>query len=154
MGALNEHLGADRMPGMGPVIEQETFTPFLKDQSFIVRRGVVIEKDSEDAGHTGKETKLRPGCVVVRIETGANKGKYVPVDHASAPVAASVQQAGILENVVSMRKRDGTDDVEDQHALIVIGGVIDQDEIILVDALYIEEVKAALPLCHFILDPA
>jgi len=150
---MNPHLGQDRMPGPGPTIEQETFEPFLKDQTFIVRRGVVIEKDSEDAGHTDLEHKLRPGCVVVRIETGANKGKYVPVDHASAPVAASVQQAGILEGVVNMRKKDGTDNVEDQHALIVIGGVIDQDRIILVDATYIEEVKAALPLCHFILDP-
>jgi len=154
MSGMNPHLGADRMPGMGPVIEQETYEPFLKDQTFIVRRGVVIEKDSEDAGHTDLEYKLRPGCVVVRIETGANKGKYVPVDHASAPVAASVQQAGILEGVVNMRKKDGTDAVEDQHALIVIGGVIAEDKIHLVDALYIEEVKAALPLCHFILPPA
>lgn len=154
MGAYNENLGADRMPGMGPTIEQETFEPFLKDQSFIIRRGVVIEKDSEDAGHTGKETKLRPGVVVVRVETGANAGKYVPVDHADAPIAASVQQAGILEGVVNMRKRDGSDDVEDQHALIVIGGVIDEDLIHLVTGTYIEEVKAALPLCHFIKDPA
>lgn len=154
MTAYNQHLGQDRMPGPGPTIEQETFDPFLKQQDFIIRRGVVIEKDSEDAGHTDKVTKLRPGCVVVRVEAGGNKGKYVPVDHADAPAAASVQQAGILEGLVNMRKRDGSDAVEDQHALIVIGGVIDEDEIILVDPLYIEEVKAALPLCHFIKDPA
>lgn len=148
----NDQLSGDQMPGMGPVVEAAVATPFLKDQSFILRRGVIIEAASEDAGNTPVE-KLRAGVVLVRIETGADKGKYVPVDHASAPVAASVLQAGILEKYVDMRKRDGSGDVEDKHGVIVIGGVIDEDEIELVDANYIEEVKAALPLCHFIADP-
>ena len=153
MGGLNEHLGADLPIGMSPEITNPSYPPFLKNESwFVPHPGFSIEKDSEDAGNVGKETTLRPGTVLVRIETGANKGKYVPVDHSDAPVAASVLQAVILNKAVNMLGKDGA--VVDKHGSGIIGGVIDEDALNLVDATYIEEVKAALPLCHFFTAPA
>jgi hypothetical protein len=148
MSAKNQHLGADQPIGLGPEVSDLAYKPFLKNESwFVPHPGFIIEKDSEDAGNTGKETTLRPGMILVRVETGGNKNKFVPVDHSDAPVAASVVQAVILNKEVNMLGRDGA--VADKHGSGIIGGVIDENAIILVDALYIEEVKAALPLCHF-----
>jgi hypothetical protein len=150
---MNPNLGNDRVPQMGPSFEHVQYQPFLKQQEFILRRDIVIEKDSEYAAGS-PVTLLVPGLIMVRIETGTHKGKYVPAGHADAPAAGSVVQAGILELPVRMVKKDGSGDVEDQQGVIVIGGVIDEDALVTDDTDYVAAAKEALTLCHFIAAPA
>ncbi|MGH9462006.1 MAG: hypothetical protein ACRD1X_12355 [Vicinamibacteria bacterium] len=153
MGGLNQHLGGDALPGMGPEVTQPIRTPFLKNENWFLVRGMVIEKDSEDAGNVGLETTLRAGIVLVRVEAaGATQGKYVPADHTDAPAAASVLHAAILLKDVNMLSKDGVT-VKDQSAPGVIGGWIDEDLVNFVDAAYRDDIVGALTLCYFEADP-
>ncbi len=148
MGPLNQQYGEDRLPGMGAEIEAPAREPFLKDESWFLVQGVVIDKDSEDAGNVGKETTLRAGTVLTRVEQGANAGKWVPADHADAEASADVLHAGILKKDVNMLGRDGVT-VEDKQGAIVVAGRIDEDKVNFVDALYRDDLVAIMNLCHF-----
>ena len=148
MSGNNFELGKTRLPGLTPEVAQES-RQFLLDNNHILRRGVRIEKDSTDDSHTGKEYKLQPGLALVRIEEGANKGKYVPPDHADAPDAGDVVMAGILMEYVDMRKRSDPEDVEDQQASVLIHGKVDAAQIIYADASYEDEIKDVLPGVFF-----
>jgi hypothetical protein len=144
---MNEHLGEDARPGMGPVVVQ-TAALVLKNESWFITRGVVIPSDAEDAGNT-PVTKLRAGLVLVRVEAGGdNQGKYVPVDHDDAPVHGAVAHAAILMKPVNMIGRDGST-VEEMSAPALIAGWIDEDHVIIVDEDYRDDVKRVLPLCYF-----
>ena len=148
MNTFNQHLGEDALPGMGPEVSQAVRTPFLKDESWFLVKGVVIEKDSEDAGNVGKETTLRAGLILTRVEQGANAGKWVPADHADAEASGDVLHAVILKKDVNMLSKDGVT-VKDQSAVGVWAGVIDEDAVNFVDAGYRDDVVAIMNLCHF-----
>lgn len=148
MSGNNFELGANRMPGLSDEVLQESRS-FLIDNNHVKRIGVRIEKDSVDAGHTDKTYVLRPGLVLVRVETGPNAGKYVPPDHNDAPADSDVEKAVILMEFIDMRKRSDPSDVEDQMASGLIHGFVDDSKIIYVDANYKTEVQDVLKMVEF-----
>ena len=140
------------LPGMGTEQSDVDSGPFIKNTQGQVFLGLHIQKDSEDAGNVGKETTLRKGVLLIRIETGADAGKYAPADHGDVPASNAIVQAAILGEDVDMLGSDGTT-VATRNVSAVIGGVIDEDKLIIVDAGYRDGAVAALPLCHFIAAP-
>ena len=133
---------------MGPTVEQESFK-FLKDNTHNFRRGVRIEKDTEDTGHTGKVHKLRAGLVLVRVEAGPNTGKYVHSAHADAPLTVDIEAAVLLMEVIDMRNKEG--DREDKLASGLIHGLVNESEVVFgtADAARIAKIKEVLPLVQF-----
>ncbi len=115
----------------------------------IVSPGIVIESATVDAGGT-PTTELRPGLVLVRIETGGDKGKYCQFGHASSPANNEIQHAVILNHYVEMRGADGV--VADKQAQGLIGGVVNEAEIIFgtADATAKAGIKDALHLVRFV----
>lgn len=147
MGGFNEQLGQQGLPGLGPKVEQES-RAFLKDTTHIVRRGVRLDEDTEDTANT-PVTKLRAGLVVVRVEAGANKNKYVSESHADAPLTASIVEAGILMQFINMKDRN--DVLEDKTASVLIHGFVDNAQLLFgsADAARITALKDAMPLVKF-----
>lgn len=148
MSGNNFELGANRMPGLTDEVAQLS-RQFLTDHNHLKKVGIRIEADSVDAGHSGKTYLLRPGLALVRVETGGNKGKYVPADHADAPANSDVEKAVILMGFVDMRKRSDPTDTEDQMGEGLIHGFVDDAQIIYVDAGYKTEIQDALYLVEF-----
>lgn len=148
MGPINQHLGEDRLPGMKEEVSQPVREPFLLDESWFLKRGVIIEKNSVDVGNTNKTHTLRAGTVLTRIEQGANAGKWVPADHADAEASNDVLHAGILQKDVNLIiDTDGT--LKDMNGMVVVAGRIDEDKVNFVDAGYRDDLVAIMNLCHF-----
>jgi hypothetical protein len=137
------------MPGLSPKLTMKTRKFLLNDKHVEYKNGVVIEKGTVDAGSSPTDL-LRPGLILVRVETGANKGKFVQTSHADAPIAADVKDAVILANYVHTKGPDGT--TADRAGLGVIHGMVDEGQIIYVtaDATYKANIKAALKLVQFV----
>lgn len=143
----NEHLGAAGLPGLSPQVDQESRN-FLKNHQHVVLRGVRVDDASIDADNTGKTYKIRAGTALAMVIAGPNTGKYVPADHASAPVYGDVTKAGILMEDLDMRGKDGV--AEDKMASVLIHGFVDESQINFVgDANYEAAIKAVLPLVDF-----
>lgn len=114
--------------------------------------GITIVDDAEDSGHTGKETILRAGLALVRIETGDDKGKFVPAAHADAPAAEDVQEAVILLETLNMEGKEGA--VEEKIGVpAMIGGTVADARIFYDDAAYKDAIQAALPRVSFLTVP-
>lgn len=142
---VNEHLGVQGLPGMGPRLDQES-RKFLADPLHKVELGIRIDDVAKDLGNSGKTYKLRAGLVLIRVENGgANDGKYVHVGHADCPLAADVERAVILMQYVDMRDKEGN--FEDKTATGLIHAFVEEDNVIFgtADANYIDAIKAALP---------
>jgi hypothetical protein len=143
-------------PGFGPgsQVDQEVFNPLLNVADKVdYPGGVTIDAASIDAGHTNKTQILRAGLPLVRIETGAKKGKFVPVDHADAPTAEDIQEAVILLETIDMRGKDSA--VEDKHHVsAMLAGTVDDAKIWYSDAAYKDAIQAALPRISFLKDVA
>lgn len=143
---MNDHVQS--LPGMGPKRELETVA-FLLDNNHLMRRGIRIHKDTDDIVNVGKEFKLTAGLALVRVEVGANKDRYVDAGHADAPVAASVVEAVLLMESLSLHDADGVR--EDKAASGVIHGRVDETKVRFGtgDPTYINAIKAALKLVEF-----
>lgn len=145
---MNENLGIQGLPGMGPRLNQES-RQFLADPLHKVEIGLRIDDVAKDLANTST-FKLRAGLVLIRVENGgANAGKYVHVGHADCPAAADVERAAILMQYVDMR--DKNSDFEDKSASGLVHGFVIEDQVIFgtADATYIDAIKAALPQVMF-----
>lgn len=144
------HEGSDvqGLPGMGPKRELETVA-FLKDNNHLMRRGIRIHKDTDDILNVGKEFKLTAGLALVRVEVGANKDRYVDAGHPDAPVAASVVEAVLLMESLSLHDADGVR--QDHVASGVFHGWVDETKVRFgtADPTYIAAIKAAVKLVEF-----
>lgn len=141
MGPLNQHLGADALPGMGPEIVQPVRAPFLMNQEWFLMRGVLIDKNSVDVGNVGNTHTLRAGLVLVKVSVGANAGKFVPLDHADAPAAGDTdgdESFVILAKDVNLYGKDC--ELKDMSAPGVYAGIVDEAAVILSDEAYLEAV--------------
>lgn len=122
--------GRSGVPGITlPVLQQQNV--FLKDHDHKMQRRVIIEASSLDTGNTvapGATTKLRAGLALVRVETGANKNKYVPIGHADDPGIGSRVQGGILAEEINMLTRD-LSTTADAQGFAVIHGWVDASKI-------------------------
>ncbi len=138
-------------PGLTPKETQATRN-FLAQDHFVLEQGFWIDDASVDVDNT-PTNKLQPGLAMVRVEAGANKNKYVPLDHADAPVTNDIKQTAILSYYVNLL--DSTGVVEDKDAAGVIGGVVKLGQILFsgADANRQAAWKAVLPLVHFKEDP-
>jgi len=137
------------LPGLGPVQQMET-VKFLRDNNHIVRRGVIVHKDTDDFSRPpGSEHKLKGGLVVVRVEAGVNKNLYVDPLHPDAPLVADVKEAGILMESFSMHGPDGVR--VNKSATVLIHGFVDELSLVFGTAVpaYIDALKAALHLVEF-----
>lgn len=150
MGATHGDQGSIGLPGLSDEIAQEARI-FLTDDDHVKGKGVRIGKDTDDEANVGKEHKLRPGLAVVRVEAGgATQGHYVDANHADAPNAASIVEAGLLMHGVDMRDREGSGR-QDQPALVLKHGFVDVDKVDFgtADGPTIQAIKDALPLVQF-----
>ena len=139
--------GHGGLPGLSTRVDTKSRQILLGQAGLINAPSVIIHADTVDAGGT-PTTELRPGLVLVRIETGAHKGKYCQYGHASAPAsAATIKHAVILEHFLEMRDDTGT--AVDKPAMALIGGLFDESKLIYVsaDADVKAAMKAALKLC-------
>jgi hypothetical protein len=119
MGGYNDHLGHSQLPGVSSPIEQ-TQKIYKHGGEVMDYDGVRIEKDTDDEGNVGAEWKLRPGLVLV---TGvALAGKYVDLDHASAPANDDITDTVILDEWVDLKDRNGTRQ-DCQAKVLVLGQV-------------------------------
>jgi hypothetical protein len=138
------------LPGMGTKVTMKTRKVLINDKHVEYEAGVVIEKATVDAGST-PTTLLRPGMVLVRVESGANKGKYVQYGHADAPSSAgAVKKSVVLGNYVSTKDQSGT--TKDQSAIGNIHGRVDEAQVIYVssDSSVKAALRAGCPLVEFV----
>lgn len=139
--------GHGKLPGLSTRIDMKARQILFGQGGLINAPSVIVHADTVDAGGT-PTTELRPGLVLVRIETGAHKGKFCQYGHASAPgTAGAIKMAVILEHFLEMRDETGT--AVDKPAMALIGGLFDESKIIYVsaDADVKAAMKAALKLC-------
>ncbi len=145
MGEFNPTLGRDSNPGIITPVEQAA-REFVKDVEFLKVKGIEVDSASVDAGNTNQTYILRPGLALVR---GAGTGgKFVPADHASAPVYSAVLEAVILNQYLNLHGPTGA--VETKPAQGMWAGRVDDSLVIYVgDANYKAAIKAALPSIRF-----
>ncbi len=143
--SFNETLGNDMAPGMGAVVTQKSRIYQRDGDKWSRKEGIMIDKDSVDAGNTNDTTNLRPGLVLLK----AASGRYVPADHADAPDAVDVgeDEVVILDHFIDMRDKSGT--VVHTPAAGLVAGFVIASQIIYADAGYESAVKAALKLVSF-----
>ena len=104
---MNPHLGVGGAPGMDTEVVMEA-NVFALDNTHVAIKGVTIQKDTEDPDHTGKETKLQQGLVLVQIVDGEFAGQYTNPDATLAPeYDEDIEAAVILNHPVDMRGKDG-----------------------------------------------
>ena len=77
--------GTAGLPGYGPKVTQ-TSRDFFRSHDGVRKRGLHLHSGTVDAG-SSPTTMLRGGLVLVRVETGTHKGKFVHPGHADAPIA-------------------------------------------------------------------
>ena len=147
---VNQTPGDFGLPGLS-TLQTGKSRQFLFGLGGLVKRaGFVVHADTVDAGGT-PTTELRPGMVLVRIETGAHKGKFCQYGHAEAPAsAAAIKDAVILDHYLEMRDSTGT--AVDKQGGGLIGGVVDESKIVFVSVAsdVILAMKAALNLVRFV----
>lgn len=140
-------------PGPGTREDQLVFNPLLNVSDVVeYPGGIVIVADSEDSGHTGKETILRAGLALVRIETGDDKGKFVPAGHDDAPAAEDVQEAVILLETLNMEDTGSAQEKVGVKAMLA--GTVADAKVFYDDAAYKDAIQAALPRVSFLTVPA
>lgn len=127
MGGYNEHLGHNQMPGLGPLVEQQT-VEFQEDIGHAAYDGVRIHKDTDDEGNVGSEHKLRPGLALVRIEAGGNAGMYADLDHADAPANADIKDVVILADWTDLKDKAGAR--QDVQAKVLIHGQVTNSKVV------------------------
>ncbi len=146
--------------GALPGLTAEVQTPsvsFLKHIDHVLENGIRIQKDTLDQSETLK-TKLVAGEVLVRVEAGGEKNKFVhnadtvteaANAHASAPATADIKEAVILSQFVQMLDASGT--AVDRNASGVIHGIVDETKIDFgtADVARIAKIKAVMPLVKF-----
>jgi len=119
--------GRDALPGITARVDQVA-NNFLKNADHRMTRGITIDKDVVDSGNT-PTTKLRAGLALVRVESGANKNKYVQVGHADDPGVGSRLYAVLLMKPVNMVGRDGST-TEDKSGEGLFHGAVDEEKVI------------------------
>lgn len=136
------------LPGLLPKLEQDS-VKFLLENNHILRRGIRVVKTTVDSRSIGATFKLQGGLVLVRVEAGGDKNKYVQLGHASAPLEADVKEAVILMESFSTRDRDGVE--QEKNATGLLHGVVDENALNFsgVAASYVDKVKSVLKLVHF-----
>jgi len=148
---MRPEMGINSLPGQQSVADQDSYA-FLKDADHKITLGIKIDSGSVDSTHTGKTGYLRPGLVLVRVEAaGAYQGKFVPLDHAQAPIDANIVQACVLDGEeINMLSKDGST-AEDKAARGVVHGFIDESQTWWsgANAARIAAAKAKMPLNHF-----
>ncbi|MCE5281960.1 MAG: hypothetical protein LLG93_07635 [Deltaproteobacteria bacterium] len=116
--------GFDAMPGITEAVYGSSRT-FLADNSHLATEGAIVVSDSvDDEQPAGSQHKLRGGKVLVRVEAGPDLGKFVDLNHASAPLDADIRKVGILYGDVNMLKGDGTTNKENKQARVVVHGFV------------------------------
>jgi hypothetical protein len=102
-------------PGIGNV--RQSVTTYQNIRGYANQILVTLDDGTKDGGPDGgnNSTKLLPGLIVTRIESGANVGKYTHYD-ASAATYDDVAEAGVLMDVI--------EDIStgDQQAAVTFGG--------------------------------
>ena len=145
---MEPQIGLGQLPGISDEQTMES-RKFLKDTGHIVVRGVKIDKDTDDVAHVGKESVLRGGLALVRVEAGPLTGKYVDAGHASAPVAGDIESAVILMETMPLADVAATR--QDKAGSGLIHGFVEEDQILwgTSDAPTIAAIKAVLPMVQF-----
>jgi hypothetical protein len=144
MGEFNPTLGRDSLPSIITPVEQAA-REFVKDIDFLKVKGIVIDKDSVDAGNTNQTYILRPGLALIR---GAGTGgKFVPADHASAPISSAILEAVLLNKYVNMHDPSGA--TENKEAQGMWAGRVDDSLVIYVDGSFKTAIQAALLSIRF-----
>ncbi len=139
------------LPGLGPKITMQTRKVLLNDKHVEYEGTVVIDADTVDAGSTPTDL-LRPGMLLVRVETGPNAGKYVQFGHTDAPGSAgAVKKTVVLGNFVRMTGNDGN--TADRQGIGIIHGRVDEGQIIYStsDGATKTALRAGCPLVEFVL---
>jgi hypothetical protein len=139
--AYNDHKGHSQLPGVSDAVEQFPSRNYLHGEKGLEQYdGVRIEKDTDDEGHTDKTHVLLPGLVLV---TGAAlAGKYVDLDHASAPANDDITDTVILAEVVDLKNK--SDVRKDCQAKVLVGGQVKNDQLEYNDADATRQGKAQL----------
>lgn len=146
----NQHLGAHKLPGMGPIVTADA-VEIRTDPLHFVTRGVRVDSAVDDP-RTGSTTGLlKAGLVLIRAEAGGAAGKYVEFTHADAPIVAAMIRSGILLFDVDLRKRINDGTFEDASVDLLIHGFVDEallefDTVVLAE---INGLKGAMPLVQF-----
>ena len=140
-------VGTGGLPGMGPVIQQ-TSRDFFRSHAWMLKRGIHLHPGTVDAGSV-PTTKLRGGLVLVRVEAGTHKNKFVHPGHADAPTSGNVVQAVILLEDVNMLNESGA--AADKSTWGLYGGYIDEDLIFFsgIAQGFIDDIKAKSKLILF-----
>ncbi len=123
--------GRSRLPGIDTTIFQQQ-NVFLKDPSHRMTRGITIDSATRDDLNTvspGATTKLRAGLALVRIETGAKKGKYTTLGSADDPGIGSRVQGVLLLEQVNILGRDMVTP-EDTDAIGLFHGQVDEAKVL------------------------
>ena len=144
---MDPALGTAGLPGYGPTINQ-TSRDFFRSHDGIRKRGLHLHSATVDSGST-PTTKLRGGLVLVRVETGTHKGKFVHPGHADAPTSGNVVQAAILLEDVNMLDESGV--AQEKSTWGCIGGWVDEDLIFFsgIAGGYQDDIKAKSKLILF-----
>ncbi len=145
---MEPQIGLGQLPGISDEQVMESRN-FLTNTGHIVVRGVKIDKDSDDIANVGKESVLRGGLALVRVEAGLLAGKYVDVGHASAPAVGDIEAAVILMETIPLADVNATR--QDKAGSGLIHGFVEEAQILwgTADAPTIAAIKAVLPLVQF-----
>lgn len=138
--------GHNQLPGMGPLTEQLS-TEFQEDLGHAAYDGVRVDKDSDDSRST-VTSKLQPGLVLVT--SAALAGKWVDLDHGTAPNDGDITDCAILADWTNLL--DKSDTRQDVQAKVLVHGQVQSAKLNFgtANAGRIAAAKAAAKLIRFV----